>query len=161
MARDTNGEIQGLDYPKFTSVIVRAIQQIWLKITPILAWFGDDGKLRVQNDICVDDTCVTKEQFKNLLLNAAVGATQYSNTVLESNDPNIDTSESQDPPQNTEETTSSTTPELIEEPEEIVAETPTPSQEEVGQTQTETIQNDAQNPDTQVDTNQNLTPENE
>ena len=39
------------------------------KVEPILAWFNG-GKFMVQNDICVDDVCVTKEQFKQMLLNS-------------------------------------------------------------------------------------------
>jgi hypothetical protein len=77
VATDATGQIQGLDYPKFTSVIVKAVQEVNIKIdgmlaqiSKVLTWFSDDGKFKVQNDICVDDTCVTKEQFKHILLQA-------------------------------------------------------------------------------------------
>ncbi len=83
VARDSAGQIQGLDYPKFTAILAKAIQELSKKMDAAIAqmqlaltWFTSDGKLKVQNDICVDDVCVTKDQFKQLLLDSAVGATQ-------------------------------------------------------------------------------------
>ena len=75
VTRDMDNDIQGLDYPKFTSVLVKAVQEIWLKISPMLAWFQGDT-FQVQGNICVDDTCMTKEQFKEMMLRSGVGATQ-------------------------------------------------------------------------------------
>ncbi len=135
VARDDTGQIQGLDYPKFTALLVRAVQEVSAKLDTLvsemqaaLAWFGSDGKFKVQNDICVDDVCVTKDQFKQLLLDSAVGATQYMNTPEAP-------AETQNETGSQEGDTSSTTPEIIPDtPEENASTTP----ETVIETPTET-----------------------
>jgi hypothetical protein len=48
---------------------INAIKELADKIDTITAWFRD-GKFDVQNDVCVDDVCVTKDQFKTILRNA-------------------------------------------------------------------------------------------
>lgn len=89
VARNAEGTIQGLDYPKFTSVIVKAIQDV-VNIQgtfrdALVAWFasstneiGDFVANRVRTtELCVKDasgeTCITREVLDELL--AGVGAT--------------------------------------------------------------------------------------
>jgi hypothetical protein len=142
VARDEAGQIQGLDYPKFAAVIVKAIQELNVRLNSVmshmeaaLAWFTSDGKFKVQNDICVDDVCVTKDQFRQLLLDAAVGATQTvggSPEIVENNteeengvaDTATSTPEIQTDTE-TDEGNASTTPEIIPDtPEENASTTP-------------------------------------
>lgn len=41
------------------------------KVIAISSWFGSDGdRLNVKGLICVDDVCVTKDQFKQILINS-------------------------------------------------------------------------------------------
>ncbi|MBI2676677.1 MAG: tail fiber domain-containing protein [Candidatus Yanofskybacteria bacterium] len=68
-----DGRIENIDYAHLTSILTKGVQELkslfdalTAKIEPILAWFVN-GKFVVQNDICVDEVCVTKEQFKALL----------------------------------------------------------------------------------------------
>ncbi|MBI4086746.1 tail fiber domain-containing protein, partial [Candidatus Kaiserbacteria bacterium] len=71
---DTAG-YKNLDYSKLTAVLAKAVQELYAQVEDLAAqlaaiatWFTD-GKFRVQSDVCVDDVCVTKEQFKALLQN--------------------------------------------------------------------------------------------
>ncbi len=64
-----------VSYNQIVAVMIGAIKEIKSqindissKISNISSWFVDD-KLRIQNDICVDDVCVSKQEFKQLLLN--------------------------------------------------------------------------------------------
>ena len=130
------GVVFGVDYPLLTSLLTKGIQELKslfdaleAKIELILVWFKD-GKFQVQGDICVDDVCVTKEQFKQMLLNSgaqpsqnasagAVGATQY-NTGETQNTPQQSsgqaetqsTDSAQEPEAQTEETATTTEPTL-------------------------------------------------
>ena len=82
----THGDngLLGIDYSKLTSVLTEGIKELYTLVTSIKAevdgmmkWF-QNGNLTVQNNICVDDICVTKEQFKQMLRNA--GGTNLVNT---------------------------------------------------------------------------------
>jgi hypothetical protein len=68
---NAEGKISGIDDRAILSVLVKGFKELWSKVEPILAWF-DNGKFNVKGDVCVDDVCVSKEQFKALLLNAGV-----------------------------------------------------------------------------------------
>jgi lysophospholipase L1-like esterase len=105
VAYDSNGEIQGLDYPKFTAVLAKAIQELNAKLDLLATVVGQGtnalknlvvdslsstvvytrelnadkinaGDINIAGKVCVDDVCVTKDQFKELLLRSGVGATQ-------------------------------------------------------------------------------------
>ena len=111
----------------FEAILTAAVQELKsmfdalaAKIEPIMAWFVD-GKFMVQNDICVDDVCVTKEQFKQMLLNGRAGTTQSSSTEVES------TPEASPEPSPTPEVTSEPTPEPTPAP--TPAPTPEPTLE--------------------------------
>jgi hypothetical protein len=87
---------KGISYGNLVAVVVRAVQELNKKLDDaivrmeavtvkfdelaakmgdVLAWFKG-GNFVVQNNICVDDTCVTKDQFRELLLKSGVGAVQ-------------------------------------------------------------------------------------
>ena len=69
---NAEGQISGIDDRAVLSVLVKGFKDLWTKVEPILAWF-DNGKFNVKGDVCVDDVCISKEQFKALLLNAGNG----------------------------------------------------------------------------------------
>lgn len=72
---DKKGYLTLQDRP-ILAVVVNAIKELKLQMDVlrdsfknILAWFGSNGdRLNVQGMVCVDDTCVTKEQFKMMLI---------------------------------------------------------------------------------------------
>jgi hypothetical protein len=71
----TPGGYLGVDYSKLTAVLTQGIKELYAmvddiksKLDSVLAWFSN-GNLNIQNDVCVDDVCVTKEEFKQMLLN--------------------------------------------------------------------------------------------
>ncbi len=65
---------KGISYGNLVAVVVKAVQELKIQLDSILAWFSD-GKFSVQNEVCVDDVCVTKEEFKQILLNNGGGIT--------------------------------------------------------------------------------------
>lgn len=67
------GSVKNLVLDSLTSTTVYTRE-----ITADKANLGDTslGDVKFKGNVCVDDTCVTKEQFKELLLRSGVGATQ-------------------------------------------------------------------------------------
>ncbi|MDB5204254.1 MAG: hypothetical protein JWP09_282 [Candidatus Taylorbacteria bacterium] len=99
-----------LDYNQITAVMVGAVKEIKIeldalsqKISSMMPWFVD-GKFKVQSDVCVDDVCVTKQQFKQMLLNSGA-----SHTTVSVPNPN-NTSTTTESTSTTTESTSTTTP---------------------------------------------------
>lgn len=65
VAKDARGTIQGLDYPKFAAVIVKAIQELMEKVSGFATLFKSE---RVETDtLCVGETCITENQLIELL----------------------------------------------------------------------------------------------
>ena len=80
---------KGLYYSDFIGIITRAMQEMYARFEKVAAWFGGDGsKFDVQGDVCVDNVCVTKEQFKQIILDA--GGTGSSDEGEEDDDNNND-----------------------------------------------------------------------
>lgn len=92
---------RGVNYESFAPIFTKAIQELYAKIqtiestlTDIGNYFADKivsikeavvGTLRIGDKVCVDDVCVTKEQFKALLINAGgAAASQESDNNLNS-----------------------------------------------------------------------------
>ncbi len=61
---------KSVSYGGFTIYFISAIKQLAEKVESIAAWFGE-GRFNISGDVCVDDVCVTKDEFKNLLQNGA------------------------------------------------------------------------------------------
>jgi hypothetical protein len=73
------------------------------KLDGILVWFKG-GNLNIQKDVCVDEVCVTKDQFKQMLRNAGnIGSpttfvsspsisSVESNDVVPTSTPSVETS---------------------------------------------------------------------
>jgi hypothetical protein len=49
------------------------IQSGFTRITKLFV-----GEVHIEGNVCVDDTCITKEQFKEMILRSGVGAVQMS-----------------------------------------------------------------------------------
>jgi Chaperone of endosialidase len=84
---DEKGVVSGIDDRAILAVLVKAVQEISVRLTAltaqindILTWFVG-GKFRVQSDVCVDDVCVTKEQFKALIQGSGTGTSGSSTSV--------------------------------------------------------------------------------
>ncbi len=99
---DQNGQIMGLNYAQFAPILAGAIQELNVKIAPlqsidpnqtgslaslILSFLQNAtvtikdatlGTLHINDNVCVDDVCVTKDQFKSLLLQARSSSTASS-----------------------------------------------------------------------------------
>ena len=71
-----------LNYQGIIAPLVEAVKEIGGKIKSIMSWFGGDGsKMTVQGDVCVDDVCVTKDQFKAMLRNAGAVSNIQTQTI--------------------------------------------------------------------------------
>ena len=94
VAMSSNGYLSIADRP-ILATLVNAVKELSVKLDGVLAWFAG-GKFHVNDDVCVDDVCVTKEQFKAILLkNGAV--TQTNSPVTQSSSSagtNVDSSSS-------------------------------------------------------------------
>lgn len=91
---------KGINYSRLPALLISAVQEISHKLDSVLAWFSED-RFNIQGDICVDDVCVTKEQFKNLLRNSATSTASSDSTGTQDNTP-----------PDSEDDTSTTTPDV-------------------------------------------------
>lgn len=84
-----------VSYNQIVAVAIGAIKEIKIqldmvkeKIVAIASWFGTDGdRFNIKGMVCVDDVCVTKDQFKQLLMNSGsvmVVPTPFSSTESQS-----------------------------------------------------------------------------
>lgn len=80
----------GINYSRFTPLLISAIQELSRKVDAVLAWFKD-GTFNVQSDVCVDDVCVTKDQFKNMLRNAGGQQQIFAPTYVPPTEPVVET----------------------------------------------------------------------
>ena len=90
---------KGINYSRLSTLAISAIQEVDKRLEVIRGYITETGeglvaifkeltvgKLNIDGDVCVDDVCITKEQFKNLLLSTEpeqVNQTQ-TNTSSES-----------------------------------------------------------------------------
>ncbi|MBC7766496.1 tail fiber domain-containing protein, partial [Arenimonas sp.] len=74
---DSNGYKQ-VNYSRIPLYLIKSIQELSKKVNTMFVWFKNDS-LNIQNNVCVDDVCVTKEQFKQMLING--GNTQSNHPV--------------------------------------------------------------------------------
>jgi len=123
-----------LDYNQLISVVIGAIKDLALKVANISKWFSVGGdQLHIQGEVCVDDICVSKDQFKQILIGSGGSASvvEETSSVVVPTETSTTTAE---------ETISELTP--VSEPEvvapEVVPEpTPEPTPVETPQTSTE------------------------
>ncbi|AKM83763.1 TPA: hypothetical protein DCP88_03770 [Candidatus Campbellbacteria bacterium] len=75
IGHDDKGTIMNLDYPKLTSVIVKAMQELINtldeRISNVLASVTElvADKIKARQEICIDDVCINKDQLRSLLEN--------------------------------------------------------------------------------------------
>ncbi len=95
----------GISYGNMVALLVTAIKDLNGKVEKIATWFKDD-KLNIQSDVCVDNVCITKEQFKEMLLNSGAEVKNTQKVKEENNNSNAtSTEESHDQ--------ATTTPEIV------------------------------------------------
>lgn len=70
---DSNGYKQ-VNYSRLSLYLLKSVQELTKKFEKVYAWFAND-KFNVQSDVCVDDYCITKSQFKQMLINSQNGNT--------------------------------------------------------------------------------------
>lgn len=122
VAKDASGTIQGLDYPKFTAVIVRAIQEIY----DMLAGFAHSitsENLNATERLCVGQTCITESELIEILDESGQDPTPTP-PAPEPEAPDTDAPTDEEPP--ADETVSEPEP-LVEEP--ALEPTPEPASE--------------------------------
>ncbi len=109
---EIDGRYLGVSYNAIASIALQGVRElntlyknILSKIEYIALWFGDSGdRFTVQGMVCVDDVCVTKDQFKQILLNSGTG---FVSTVSSSPSSTSDTTTST----STSSTSTTTSPE--------------------------------------------------
>jgi len=128
---DATGKISGVDDRSIISVLVMAFKELKASLDSVLSWFIG-GKFNIQGEVCVDEVCISKEQFKQMLINTN-STTQYYSTSDTTPGSSGNTSSTTDltsttePPVNTE-SNASTTESVAVEP---VPPITTPTTEEV------------------------------
>lgn len=89
----SGGTYKSLNYGNLVALVVESIKQIASVFTKIEngvahlkeVWF--EGKVHINNDVCVDDVCITKDQFKNLLRNNGGNVTAPAAQTVVTPDP--------------------------------------------------------------------------
>jgi hypothetical protein len=76
---------KGINYSRIPALLISAVQELSKKVEVMFAWFGED-RFNVQGEICVDDVCVTKEQFKQILQNGGGTQVETNQTQTTGND---------------------------------------------------------------------------
>ena len=80
VVHDAGGLPYSVRYENLTAILVKAIQELSGKISPLLSWFSFNN-----NNLCVDNVCVTREQFKQILIQA--GGTNLSQPQIVASSP--------------------------------------------------------------------------
>jgi len=100
---------KGISYGNIVAVVVQAIKDLNTKIEDVLSWFSGD-KFNVKGDVCVDDTCVSKDQFKNMLLKSGgTTTTTTSSSATVSDNESTTTATTTETTTDTEDTNTTTT----------------------------------------------------
>jgi hypothetical protein len=81
---EVEGKYLGVSYNAIASIALQGVRELndvfkslRTQVNQIMSWFGNGGeRFNVQGMVCVDDVCVTKEQFKQMLINS--GSAVYS-----------------------------------------------------------------------------------
>ncbi len=125
----SGGEYKSLNIKNLVALLIEGVKALKQKLDTIAVWFIDD-KFSVQGEVCVDEVCVSKEQFKSLLLNSGGNQT---NEVSEGGEASVE----EGPLETNEGSSSTETPSPEENSEPIDSSEPVISPEEV-QVETDT-----------------------
>lgn len=147
----SGGAYKSVNYPNLVALLIEGVKALKEKVDGILAWFEGD-KFKVNGDICVDEVCISKDQFKALLIEAqgsSVVEGEQNNSSEENNsqdetgeEDSVDTE--QDPP--IEDSEGGTSEDVVEEepPQQDSGDTPAEEPlEEVEPTQTESTDSES------------------
>jgi hypothetical protein len=117
-----NGEAIGLNYAQFAPLLAGAIQEVNIKVknlssidvnqdgslaSLITRFLGDAvvsikeatiSTLHIGEKVCVDDVCVTKEQFKQILINGGASGATSTPATTDATPPATDTTPESVPP---------------------------------------------------------------
>ncbi|HYC34564.1 MAG TPA: tail fiber domain-containing protein, partial [Candidatus Paceibacterota bacterium] len=102
VAYNEDGSVQSVKYNEFVPVIVKAIQELTKKVEDLISSLADKvvaikevvpGRLRIKDEVCVDEVCVTKDQFKALLIEARDGNPGVQHNDSNEEEENIETEE--------------------------------------------------------------------
>lgn len=91
-AVSAGGDYLSLSVKPIVAALVGAVQAVWAEVESLAAavdsmsaWFGDgSSRLEVQGDVCVDGVCVTRDQFKSILIDAGASAPAAAPAPIES-----------------------------------------------------------------------------
>lgn len=71
----SGGTYKSVNIKNLVALLIEGVKELKVKFDAIAVWFGTDGsKFNVQGNVCVDDVCVTKDQFKQMLLNSGAAS---------------------------------------------------------------------------------------
>jgi hypothetical protein len=62
----SGGEYKSVKIANLVGLLIEAVKELKTKVDTLASWFSGNS-LKVKGDICVDDVCVTKDQFKQML----------------------------------------------------------------------------------------------
>ena len=64
-------EYMSLNYANMVALVVEAVKELKNRVDAVLGWFSPSGdRINIKGMVCVDDVCVTKDQFKQMLMNS-------------------------------------------------------------------------------------------
>ncbi len=69
VTHDADGNVSGIDDRSIISILVKAFKELSMRVAAIATWFTGDT-LSVRGNICVDDVCISRENFKALIIQA-------------------------------------------------------------------------------------------
>lgn len=69
VTHDADGNVSGIDDRSIISILVKAFKELSIRVAAIATWFTGDT-LSVRGNICVDDVCISRENFKALIIQA-------------------------------------------------------------------------------------------
>lgn len=83
---------KGINYSRISTLLISAVSELAQRVEIMFAWFGEN-RFNVQGDICVDDVCISKDQFKALIQSSVsnIGSIIPSNST--SNNSNSDSNQ--------------------------------------------------------------------
>ena len=134
IGRDNQGTVMNLDYAKLTSVIVRAVQELYAQLTEIkntVLAFAEkiiSKEIVATEKLCIGETCVTEEQLISLL----AGSGQSSSGIVTTTPPQEGASPAPETPAEEPEPQQDTETEPVQEGE-SPAPTEPPVEEPVGE----------------------------
>lgn len=86
VVHDAGGLPFSVRYENLTAILATGIQELEAQLAGFASWFGADGSLQVQGDVCVDDVCVSREQFRQILIDGGASEAADAEAPFEEGD---------------------------------------------------------------------------